>query len=319
MLLSIVLPVYNVKKYLEECLQSILSQNMIADCEILLIDDGSTDGSEVLCDSYAERYTNVLAYHKENGGLSDARNYGLMRARGKYIFFLDSDDRICENAIISISNILHENPVDVVIFDALCIDENSNKINDTSYVHRGLKNLQEYTGECLLKDQLYSGIMQTTVWLGVYKTSFLTDHNLWFEKGRLHEDELWSPVVFLHAEKVIYLDRVIYQYRIRDNSIMHTKGKNHSKNVEAYIYIYTKLIKYYLDNVKDEEVKKMLLDDLVRRYLYVIKKWHFFDYPELVKYVNFVELKQISFSCKNRLKIFFWTVYKTIRRYQVNM
>ena len=97
-ILSIILPVYNVEKYIERCVESILTQNR-EDIEIIIVDDGATDGSPQICDKYAEKISNIKVIHKQNGGLSSARNAGMDVANGKYIYFLDSDDWITEDAI----------------------------------------------------------------------------------------------------------------------------------------------------------------------------------------------------------------------------
>ena len=95
-LVSIIVPVFNVENYLKECVDSILRQDY-ADIEILLIDDGSTDNSGKLCDEYAQNYSAITAYHKQNGGLSSARNYGMYKAKGEYYCFIDSDDYISDD------------------------------------------------------------------------------------------------------------------------------------------------------------------------------------------------------------------------------
>ena len=100
---SIVVPVYNVESYLERCVESLLKQDIMDPIEILLIDDGSTDQSGAICDAYAKQNPQILVYHKENGGLSDARNFGLDRANGAYILFVDSDDFIEPDSCSSLS------------------------------------------------------------------------------------------------------------------------------------------------------------------------------------------------------------------------
>ena len=119
MLISFIVPIYNVEKYLNECVDSILSQDF-EDYEIILIDDGSTDNSGAICDEYARRYENIIVKHKLNGGLSDARNAGIELANGKYVLFVDSDDYIGKNSISAIVNCLNEQKktIDVVFLDA---------------------------------------------------------------------------------------------------------------------------------------------------------------------------------------------------------
>ena len=115
--ISIIIPVYNVENYLRQCIESILEQEY-EEKEIILVDDGSTDNSGSICDEYADKYENVLVIHKENGGLSDARNVGLAKAAGEYVLFVDSDDFVEENSLSPIVEIVNANPVDVVLLEA---------------------------------------------------------------------------------------------------------------------------------------------------------------------------------------------------------
>ena len=109
MKLSIIIPIYNVENTLRRCLDSVISQN-IDDCEIILVDDGSTDKSGIIADEYAYKHPSITIYHKVNGGLSDARNYGLDRMNGDYVTFVDSDDELSPNTLESLLNILHNHP-----------------------------------------------------------------------------------------------------------------------------------------------------------------------------------------------------------------
>ena len=114
---SIVIPVYNVAPYLRECVDSVLAQNS-TDYEIILVDDGSTDNSPAICDEYAEKYSQIKVIHKANGGLSDARNFGIKKAQGDYLMFLDSDDFWNrENVLLDLHNIIKENNPDLIIHE----------------------------------------------------------------------------------------------------------------------------------------------------------------------------------------------------------
>ena len=114
---SVIIPVYNVEKYLEECIDSVLAQTY-QNIEIILVDDGSTDSSGLICDRYAEKNTNISVIHQKNSGLSAARNSGLNKANGDYIYFLDSDDYISADAIEKLFSIAENDKSDIVFFDA---------------------------------------------------------------------------------------------------------------------------------------------------------------------------------------------------------
>ena len=140
MKISIVLPIYNVEKYLPDCINSIIDQKSSDECEIILVNDGSTDNSPSLCDAYASEYSNIKVFHKKNGGLSDTRNYGLKYATGEYILFVDSDDCLCQNALSEFNKELELSNPDIIIGDAVVIDEDGNKVekSDFQYIHKGL-------------------------------------------------------------------------------------------------------------------------------------------------------------------------------------
>lgn len=287
-ILSIVIPVYNVAKYIPDCLQNIINKHP-EEVEIILVDDGSTDSSGEVIDRYALEYMNVNAYHKKNGGLSDARNYGLMKASGKYVFFYDSDDFVTDTFLEEIFGVLDDEIIDVLLWDADVYDEYGKKTNiDSSYYHHnGLENNGIYTGQEVIQNQLLDhNNYVTTVWLGAYSRSFLLDNNLWFEKGLLHEDELWTQKVLLHSKRVKYLKKEFYCYRKRINSIMNPAEKDWSRNIEALIYSFSTLPTYYDFVVKDQSFKKMLKGNTTKRYLHMIGKYRLSRYPELINRVN---------------------------------
>ena len=127
-LVSIIVPVYNVEEYLEECVNSIISQTY-TNIEIILVDDGSTDNSGELCDKYSLRDNRIEVIHKVNGGISDARNVGAKSAKGKYIYFIDSDDYIVSEAIDELVSVALRDNSDIVFFDAKCFEEGEKGFN----------------------------------------------------------------------------------------------------------------------------------------------------------------------------------------------
>ena len=155
-LISIILPVYNVEKYLNMCVESIISSNDLSGVEILLINDGSTDNSGTICDTLMSKYNCISVYHKLNGGLSDARNFGLNKSKGEYVIFVDSDDYLEDGAVNMLKNAVLSHESQVILWDSHIVDENGCRIENQvyEYVHRGLKNEHTYTGEELISLQL---------------------------------------------------------------------------------------------------------------------------------------------------------------------
>lgn len=302
--ISIILPIYNVDKYLQPCIDSIVEQHGFEQCEMLLIDDGSTDRSSEICDVNAVRNPQIAVYHKTNGGLSDARNYGLKKARGEYVLFFDSDDIMCRDTLLRILVKLDNENIDIFVMDAVTVDEEGRRIlkPNFEFKHVGLAAGIVYSGERAIKEQLNGGVLQTTVWLGIYRKAFLIDNQLWFKRGLLHEDELWTPIIFLEAKKVIYEPIDFYAYRIRNNSIMRNEKKDYSKNIASFIYIYSHVTRYYDWKIDDVELLRVLKDDVARRYLYCISVWKMCDYPKLMKKVDRIEILRNSMTVKNRVR-----------------
>ena len=303
-LISIIIPVYNVEKYLPECMQSLLEDNNLSRTEILLIDDGSTDSSGDICDKYSNDIVKV--YHKKNGGLSDARNYGLLRASGKYVFFLDSDDKVVPRAVEKILNLVQNEDVDIVLWDALIIEESgevSKKQESGYYLHSGLKESKHYTGLEIIEEQIDNyGDYVTTVWLGLYRRELLLSEHIWFEKDLLHEDEMWTQKVLICAKDVVYLNRKLYLYRNRANSIMNQSERDYTKNIQSLIYIYSSLPAYVDWKVSDKQSIKKIKSNIAKRYLYMIYRYDVQKYPKLLKKIKRLEIFENAGTKKDRLR-----------------
>lgn len=219
-LLSIIIPVYNVEKYIKRCLDSILCQET-ENYEVILVDDGSTDSSGIICDSYAKCRKNVVCIHKTNGGLSDARNEGLKHCKGKYVWFVDSDDYITEDALESLEKVLCKYSSDVVVCMSKTIDDYG-KIQDECHyeIPSGLYSSHEYM-EMLRK---YPKSVLLCAQFHVVKKTFVDKHCFSFRKNILHEDELWTPQLLMNAEQIYYSNLNIYFHYMREGSIMHSSN-----------------------------------------------------------------------------------------------
>lgn len=290
--ISIVVPVYNVELYLERCIDSLLIQTY-KNIEIILINDGSTDNSSIICERYKKMDNRIKVIHKKNGGLSAARNTGVKNATGEYILFVDSDDYIekntCERFIFYLKN---NKGIKIVIGNAYRI-ENNQKLEMR---HKNKSN-EILSGKEFLKNELETKSMYMAAWLNLYNKEFLETNNLYFANGLLHEDEEFTPRVFLKADKVLTTNFIFYYYIIRNNSI--TTNKNLKKNAESIVEICRKLEKIY-DELNDGCLKKLLKDNLVTKYLYA------FQIGELYKYKkrNLEEFKFLLRNTKDRKNIF---------------
>ena len=306
MKISIVIPVYNVKKYVERCLKSLINgidkRNFV---EVIIVDDGSTDGSEVVVDEY-QNYSNFAIFHKKNGGLSDARNYGLSKANGEYVIFIDSDDEVDSKLFGDLLDKILKSNSDVLLWDAKIINEESNIMNakdNEYYTHRGLVNMKVYDGISAISHQLSNHFdFVTTVWLGAYKKNFLIENQLYFEKGLLHEDELWTTKTLLLSQTVEYYNVPIYLYRQRSNSIMNSQVKNFERNLKDIIYIYSNLFVYIDWKNLDLVFSKKLKGNLSRRYLHSLSKFDAYKYKKQLKKIKKVELLKNSYRLIDKIR-----------------
>lgn len=220
-MVSVIVPVYNVEKYIKRCVESIAMQTY-QNIEIILVDDGSTDTSGKICDELSEKYPAVKVIHQENGGLSDARNAGLKAATGEYVLFVDSDDYIIYDAVEKLVHKATRENLDVLRADCIIeCDERTTFRNDERKVLEG----EVLTGLELFKKAYINNLYNAVAWKGLYRRQFLINNNLWFKKGIYHEDEQWTPRVILKAKRVNYMHFPFYRYMMNDSSITHMSDK----------------------------------------------------------------------------------------------
>lgn len=216
MLLSIIIPVYNTKDYLEGCLDSVLAGDT-ADCEILLIDDGSTDGATpALCDRLASEHAPLVrVIHQENLGLGGARNTGLEAARGEYVFFPDSDDKITPDALAIIKEHILKDKPDILAFD-FCSDDGEGHLvpMDASRFHSDAPFTLSQKPEFLLS--------LPSAWARVWKRSLFMDGNIRYPSKVWYEDIRTSLKLFALAQSIVAIPDKLYLYLQRPGSIMHS-------------------------------------------------------------------------------------------------
>lgn len=296
---SIVVPVYNVQDYLEHCIQSLVKQTY-DNIEIILVDDGSTDNSGVLCDEYATISSVIRVVHKENGGLSDARNAGLLMSTGDYVLFVDSDDYISFNAVEKFMAVLfkQKEDVDVIIGKYICVNED--EINFYENISKETKVIDKFSGESYLFHSLKKNKFMVTAWSKLYRRDFLLDNKLFFEKGIVHEDELFTIKMFMKADNVLLTDLCFYNYVQRLESI--TTSKKQLNNARSIRYVVQELDALYND-LENKMLRKELMDHSATIYYQRISgltvgemiENHFLDYSFLFHH---------SYSIKNKLRFF---------------
>ena len=272
MKVSVIVPVYNTEKYLEKCLDSIVNQTY-QDIEIIIVNDGSTDNSKEIINKYVDKYSNIKVYNKQNGGLSSARNLGIEKANGKYLMFVDSDDYIEKTMIKKMYEKSQENKSDIVVCEFSYVYDDGRKI-------RSYSNLN-YTN---ISDKKYLLTPPMAPIRLIKKDLF---NNIKFKEGIYYEDLELCPKLVKYSKKISYVNESLYNYLMRDSSIMHQNSFN-DKLLDIYKVLdsnYDALIKEYHD-----EIEYMYIIHLLRT-----ASLRFLDYKEGKE-----ELKRIKLIIKDK-------------------
>lgn len=243
-MVSIIIPMYNVEKYLNECLQSVINQTF-RNLEIICIDDASTDKTLMIANSIAKSDSRICILKNEcNKGLSYTRNRGMDIAKGKYIYFLDSDDMVTENAIQELWSEAENKQLDVIFFDGYVIFEDkglADRFRDYRTHHLGEYN-PIMDGLEAFNAMIKNGEWSVNVPREFWKRNFLREHNIRFENGMVHEDELFSTLAIMQVQRCSVMKNQYFIRRFRENSIM--TSKKSQANMNGYFKCMSKVIEY---------------------------------------------------------------------------
>lgn len=243
---SIVVPVYNVEKYLNRCLNSLVHQDY-KNIEIIIVNDGSPDNSQKIIEKFQEKHSDIIkTFKKKNEGLSEARNFGLKKATGDYIIFIDSDDYIETNMISKMINCAYKDNSDIVVCNIY--DEYENE-----------KVTKIYENICTDKSSIFDNrkilLNRFSAWNKLFKISLFSDKELKFEKGKIYEDLRLILKIYLKAHTISFIKEPLYHYVIRNGSIMTSSGIK--KNLDI-ISAFDDVIDYYKKEDKYEIFKNEL-------------------------------------------------------------
>jgi len=242
--ISIIVPIYNVEKYLRDCIESIENQTY-QEIEILLINDGSTDSSLEICKEYARKNNKIKIINKKNGGLSDARNVGLEHAKGKYIMFVDSDDYLAPNSCEVLYNAIKDTDFQFITGNFAFTNNDGIPWKKPMFSEKFdniILGIEDY------KKAFY--LVNSTVWNKIFRKEFIDNHGLKFEVGLLAEDAVFTTLAFLKTKKTCYIKDIVYYYRQREikkgnTSISFNCSVDYFKKVnQAYKIIYKNFKKY---------------------------------------------------------------------------
>ncbi|HLP04520.1 MAG TPA: glycosyltransferase [Paludibacter sp.] len=254
---SIIIPVYNVEPYLQSCLDSVLNQSF-SSCELICINDGSTDGSLAILEEYAQKYPKqVKVFSQLNLGLSATRNKGVEMAGGDYLLFLDSDDTLTESSLSRLAMEVNDKTIDIVAFNSELYFESDKRSEDNIKFNHTENQLftkgMDYFDAFVAK-RCWG---PSAVCFYLFKRKLLIENKLEFEVGLLHEDELFMPQVLFYGQKIRVINDVLYSYRIHGESITRTQKR---KNYTDKLQIAEMLFDFFAD--------KKMLDKSVQRSIY---------------------------------------------------
>lgn len=235
--ISVIIPVYNVEKYLGNCIESVLAQDF-SDYEVILVDDGSTDKSGIICDEFAAKHSEIRVIHQKNKGQGGARNTGIENAEGEYLLFVDSDDSIKGNMFSFLYDTAVQNNSDIVFFGMDCVDEDNNIISTRKPINNGIKNL-------VTEEKMYHFITDTYPWDKLYKADLLTASNVRYPERVWYEDFCFLMKIAPCTDKVTLTDKVFYNYLQRDNSTMHVKNTDRNSDM---LTVVSDILSFYREN-----------------------------------------------------------------------
>lgn len=225
-MISVIVPVFKVEEYLDQCVKSIVGQSY-SDLEIILVDDGSPDKCPQMCDEWADKDSRIKVIHKQNGGLSDARNAGLEIATGDYVAFVDSDDWLAEDFYEVLIRAATENDAQIVASGVVKIDEETQCFSGNNYEER------VYSSEEAIQTIMQAEGFHAVAWNKIYQKELF--EGITYPVNKLHEDEFVTYRLLDRAERLVICQKTVYYYRQRGGSIMSTWSKGHLDALEAAV------------------------------------------------------------------------------------
>lgn len=279
-IVSVIVPIYNTKDYLEECVQSILDQQFDRRFEVILVDDGATDGSGELCDELAGRDSRIRVIHQENQGLSAARNAGMDTAHGRYYAFVDSDDVVCPSYLQKLYDACEKHDAYMAVCAVEDVAEDGSSFDPPRCTDPSETGV--FCGKDLL-NRFYApnGTYYTVAWNKLYRADIWK--LLHYPEGRLHEDDFVAHRLFWRCDKVVCLPDKLYHYRLRSGSICRTSIKPAAFDaVDGLADRY----RFYVENGAERSVVDYAYAACWHRYLFLCAKVRQNPTPELVKAIS---------------------------------
>ena len=309
-ILTVVIPVYNVEKYLKRCIDSILVQEW-KNYNILLVDDGSTDNSPQICEDYAKAYDIISVIHKENGGLSEARNTGISNAEGEYVYFLDSDDWIEPNTFSDLAEVIESDQYDIISFNPEFVKSEHDIIKSDS------KRTKRLTGKETLIDMFSYGFITGFATDKIYRKALFTKNTIQFPVGKYYEDLGTNYKLFLAAKKVYATNQKYYHYLI-DNPDSITQSWNEQKFSDMFGFykdiFYSDFVRSQLNKEELQISQRYYVNGLIHILASLYKSKLDKNYGEITSEVK-QELEKNKMTCSevksipNRIKYLLYRLH----------
>ena len=298
--LSIIIPVYNVENYIHQCIDSILNQTF-TNFELILVDDGSPDNCGKVCDEYAKKDKRIKVIHRENGGISAARNTGLQYAIGKYIAFVDSDDYVSTTMYETLIDVSRKTGADIVKC-GYCEFVDNEVTGKKAFEE--VKVMNNNDGQTLLR-LYYEGVLYIVVWNSIYSSDLAK--SVTYPEGYINEDNYASPMYLHLCKKIAVIPDTLYYYRQNYNGLskMEAPNKKPLDKVVCYSMLHEKLCEYGL---KDSWFCKKLRKRIVK-YIYDLVKHKRF---KLHLGQNFYLFMLNNLSVRKKVKLILWLIRKRI-------
>lgn len=301
-LISVIIPVYNVEKYIKCCLESVLSQPY-KNIEIILVNDGSLDNSGQICEEFSKKDKRIKVIHKENGGLSDARNWGIQGSTGDYLLFLDSDDFLKEGCMEEIAELLIKYNPDVLISLLYEYYEEGGRIVPEKFP---LTNNEIITLDKVDLINRIFGLIEWPAQKYIVKRKIIVDNNLFFKVGFLHEDVDWTTRLFITAKRYAFNDKPFYFHRMdREGSITNTLNP---KRVNDVITIVSDLISDLKRDPTQKDIFEEIASRLSKSAFYYLSLVYSFDNSVRDELISLIKsnLFIFSYSKKSIHRIFYY-------------
>jgi len=307
MFFSIIIPVYNVEQYLQDCLTSVVAQTN-SDCEVICVNDGSTDGSLTILKEFQNRYNQITVITQQNKGLSGARNAGILAAKGDYLFFLDSDDWIEPNTLEILAQ--KQRGEDLVCFNGRRVFEDGSTEEPDNEIEELNLNGWEYYCKYALVRRKFHFVCSV---LRLYRREYLLKNKLFFEEGIYHEDNLFTPLACYYAQTVKVIPDCLYVYRIRKGSI--TQSVNVQRLYDM-ITVANKLSDFFIP-ISDID-KNNLYREIAGEYFgaFMPEKRKLYGDKDLAikRIINWNNFKTVSIYARHRRIYIFLSIHSALFR-----